>query len=37
MARSGANPFKPRELVVVLHRLLAELQRSQAGNLQPQE
>ncbi|MBL0312425.1 MAG: 2-oxoacid:acceptor oxidoreductase subunit alpha [Holophagaceae bacterium] len=37
MARSGANPFRPSEIVVVLHRLLAELQRSQAGNLQPQE
>ena len=37
MARSGANPFRPSEIVVVLHRLLAELQHSQAGNLQPQE
>lgn len=37
MTRSGANPFRPREIVVALHRLLAELQRSQAGNLQPQE
>ena len=37
MARSGANPFRPREIVAVLHRLLAELQHIQAGNLQPQE
>ena len=37
MARSGANPFLPSEIVVALHRLLSELQRSHEGNLQPQE
>ena len=37
MARSGANPFLPGELVVALHHLLSELQRSHEGNLQPVE
>ena len=37
MARSGANPFLPSEIVAALHRLLSELQRSHEGNLQPQE
>jgi 2-oxoglutarate ferredoxin oxidoreductase subunit alpha len=37
LARSGANPFLPSEIVVALHHLLAELQRSHEGNLQPQE
>jgi len=37
MARSGANPFLPGEIVVALHHLLSELQRSPEGNLQPQE
>ena len=37
MARSGANPFLPGEIVVALHHLLSELQRSHEGNLQPQE
>jgi len=37
LARSGANPFLPGEIVVALHQLLSELQRSHEGNLQPQE
>jgi 2-oxoglutarate ferredoxin oxidoreductase subunit alpha len=37
LARSGANPFLPGEIVVALHHLLSELQRSHEGNLQPQE
>jgi len=37
MARSGANPFLPSEIVASLHVLLSELQRSHEGNLQPQE
>jgi 2-oxoglutarate ferredoxin oxidoreductase subunit alpha len=37
MARSGANPFQPGEIVAALHNLLAELQRSHEGELQPQE
>ncbi len=37
LARSGANPFLPGEIVAALHRLLSELQRSHEGNLQPQE
>ena len=37
MARSGANPFLPGDIVVALHHLLSELQRSHEGNLQPQE
>jgi 2-oxoglutarate ferredoxin oxidoreductase subunit alpha len=37
LARSGANPFLPGEIVVALHRLLSELQRSHEGNLQPVE
>jgi len=36
-ARSGANPFQPGEIVASLQRLLAELQRSHEGELQPQE
>jgi 2-oxoglutarate ferredoxin oxidoreductase subunit alpha len=37
LARGGANPFLPGEIVVALHKLLSELQRSHEGNLQPQE
>ncbi|GLH66125.1 2-oxoacid:acceptor oxidoreductase subunit alpha [Geothrix edaphica] len=37
LARSGANPFLPGEIVAALHQLLAELQRSHEGKLQPQE
>jgi len=37
LARSGANPFLPGEIVAALHRLVSELQRSHEGNLQPQE
>ena len=37
LARSGANPFLPGEIVAALHHLLAELQRSHEGKLQPQE
>ena len=37
LARSGANPFLPGEIVAALHQLLAELQRRHEGNLQPQE
>jgi len=37
MARSGANPFLPGEIVAALHRLISELQRSHEHNLQPQE
>lgn len=37
LARSGANPFLPGEIVEALHHLLAELQRSHEGKLQPQE
>ncbi|WP_306591496.1 2-oxoacid:acceptor oxidoreductase subunit alpha [Geothrix sp. 21YS21S-4] len=37
LARSGANPFLPGEIVAALHHLLAELQRSHEGSLQPQE
>ena len=37
MARSGANPFLPSEIVASLHVLLSELQRSHEGNLQSQE
>jgi len=37
VARDGANPFLPREIVAMLHRLLSELQRSHEDNLQPQE
>ena len=37
LARSGANPFLPGEIVAALHRLISELQRSHEHNLQPQE
>ncbi len=37
MARSGANPFQPGEIVAALQNCLAELQRSHEGELQPQE
>jgi 2-oxoglutarate ferredoxin oxidoreductase subunit alpha len=37
MARSGANPFLPSEIVAALHKLLSELQRSHEETLQPQE
>jgi len=37
LARSGANPFLPGEIVAALHNLVSELQRSHEGNLQPQE
>ena len=37
LARSGANPFLPTDIVEALHRLLSELQRSHEGQLQPQE
>ncbi|MBI4911301.1 MAG: 2-oxoacid:acceptor oxidoreductase subunit alpha [Acidobacteria bacterium] len=37
LARSGANPFLPGEIVAALQNLLAELQRSHEGRLQPQE
>ena len=37
LARSGANPFLPGEIVAALHRLVSELQRSHEINLQPQE
>jgi 2-oxoglutarate ferredoxin oxidoreductase subunit alpha len=37
LARSGANPFLPGEIVVALNHLLSELQRSHEGKLQPQE
>jgi 2-oxoglutarate ferredoxin oxidoreductase subunit alpha len=37
LARSGANPFLPGEIVAALHHLLSELQRSHEGQLQPQE
>lgn len=37
MARSGANPFLPTEIVGALQHLLSELQRSHEGLLQPQE
>jgi 2-oxoglutarate ferredoxin oxidoreductase subunit alpha len=37
LARSGANPFLPGEIVEALHHLLAELQRSHESELQPQE
>jgi 2-oxoglutarate ferredoxin oxidoreductase subunit alpha len=37
LARSGANPFLPSEIVAALHHLLSELQRSHEGKLQPQE
>ena len=37
LARSGANPFLPDEIVDALHRLLSELQRSHESELQPQE
>ena len=37
MARSGANPFLPGEIVAALHRLLSELQRSHESQLQAQE
>ena len=37
LARSGANPFLPGEIVAALHRLLSELQRSHESKLQPQE
>ncbi len=37
LARSGANPFLPGEIVEALHRCLAELQRSHESELQPQE
>lgn len=37
LARSGANPFLPGEIVGALQSLLSELQRSHEGNLQPQE
>jgi 2-oxoglutarate ferredoxin oxidoreductase subunit alpha len=37
LARSGANPFLPGEIVAALHRLVSELQRSHEGKLQPQE
>jgi 2-oxoglutarate ferredoxin oxidoreductase subunit alpha len=37
LARSGANPFLPGEIVAALHRLVSELQRSHEIHLQPQE
>jgi 2-oxoglutarate/2-oxoacid ferredoxin oxidoreductase subunit alpha len=37
MARSGANPFLPGDIVAALHHLLSELQRSHEDELQPQE
>ena len=37
LARSGANPFLPSEIVAALKTLVSELQRSHEGNLQPQE
>ena len=37
LARSGANPFLPGDIVAALHQLLSELQRSHEGQLQPQE
>ena len=37
MARSGANPFLPSEIVASLKVLLSELQRSHEDTLQPQE
>jgi 2-oxoglutarate ferredoxin oxidoreductase subunit alpha len=37
LARSGANPFLPGEIVAALHNLLSELQRRHEGKLQPQE
>jgi len=37
LARSGANPFLPGEIVAALHRLISELQRSHEIHLQPQE
>ncbi|NTV73685.1 MAG: 2-oxoacid:acceptor oxidoreductase subunit alpha [Holophaga sp.] len=37
LARSGANPFLPGEIVAALHKLLSELQRRHEGKLQPQE
>jgi len=37
LARSGANPFLPGEIVAALHQLLSELQRRHEGKLQPQE
>ena len=37
LARSGANPFLPGEIVAALHHLLSELQRRHEGKLQPQE
>ncbi len=37
LARSGANPFLPGEIVEALHHLLSELQRSHESELQPQE
>ena len=37
LARSGANPFLPGEIVAALHQLLSELQRSHEDNLQPVE
>ena len=37
LARSGANPFLPGEIVAALQHLLADLQRSHENELQPQE
>lgn len=36
-ARSGANPFQPREVLSRLRSLLTQLQRRHEGDLQPQE
>lgn len=36
-ARSGANPFQPREVVSRLRNLLSQLHRRHEGELQPQE
>lgn len=37
LARSGANPFLPSEIVEALQHQLSELQRRHEGLLQPQE
>jgi 2-oxoglutarate ferredoxin oxidoreductase subunit alpha len=37
LARSGANPFLPGEIVAALHKHLGELQRAHEGNLMYQE
>jgi 2-oxoglutarate ferredoxin oxidoreductase subunit alpha len=37
MARSGANPFQPAEIVARLRELTMDIQRRRAGQLQPQE